>query len=260
VAPGGDAQFNVAIRTALVDELAGRLSFGVGSGIVWDSDADEEYRECLLKGLVLERRHESFELLETLAWSPGSGFVLLDEHLDRLSRSAAYFGVPVRQARVRRALDDAVADARDAQRVRLLVEPGGHPRVETSALAVSAPTVRACLALEPIDPSDRFYYHKTTRRAEYDRRRCRHCEDVILWNRNGEITESTVANVVVDLRGTLVTPPVYSGLLAGTARAALLRERRIVESVVTAADLLDARAVWLVNSVRGWRRVERVEH
>jgi len=55
-APGGpsglgEAVFNVAIRTAVVADGAGR--YDVGSGIVWDSDADAEYAECLLKARVL---------------------------------------------------------------------------------------------------------------------------------------------------------------------------------------------------------------
>jgi para-aminobenzoate synthetase/4-amino-4-deoxychorismate lyase len=83
VAPGGDAQFNVAIRTALIDERQGRISYGVGSGIVWDSIASAECAECLLKGAVLGRVPAEFELLETLRWSPGNGFFLLDRHLRR---------------------------------------------------------------------------------------------------------------------------------------------------------------------------------
>ena len=46
-----EAAFSVAIRTV---ELAGeRGRLGIGSGVVWDSDADEEYEECLLKAQFL---------------------------------------------------------------------------------------------------------------------------------------------------------------------------------------------------------------
>ena len=50
-APDGTAAFNVAIRTAVVADGAAR--YDVGSGIVWDSEADAEYAECLLKARVL---------------------------------------------------------------------------------------------------------------------------------------------------------------------------------------------------------------
>jgi para-aminobenzoate synthetase/4-amino-4-deoxychorismate lyase len=260
VRPGGDAQFNVAIRTAVVDRVAGRLSFGVGSGIVWDSDAGAEYRECLLKGDVLLRRTPNFELLETLAWSPDVGFAYVGEHLERLARSAAHFAVPLQTRRARSALDRAVASSSAPLRVRLLVDLGGEPRVECAPLEVLPPVVRACFARQPIDREDRFYYHKTTHRAEYERRRCDRCEDVILWNEDGDVTESIAANVVVEREETLVTPPVSAGLLAGTARAALLRECRIVQSRVTRDDLCAARRAWLVNSVRGWRALQLDPH
>ena len=49
IAPGGTMQFNVAIRTiSLFDD--GRAVFNVGGGIVFDSTAESEYEECLLKG------------------------------------------------------------------------------------------------------------------------------------------------------------------------------------------------------------------
>lgn len=47
----GTAVFNVAIRTAVLVGGTGRYS--VGSGVVWDSEADAEYDECLLKARVL---------------------------------------------------------------------------------------------------------------------------------------------------------------------------------------------------------------
>lgn len=54
--PDGSAAFSVPIRTAILREgddgsLGGRL--GIGSGVVWDSDADSEYDECLLKAQFL---------------------------------------------------------------------------------------------------------------------------------------------------------------------------------------------------------------
>jgi anthranilate/para-aminobenzoate synthase component I len=53
LAPGGVAQFNLAIRTAWHDPAAGRLTCGLGAGITWPSDPEAEYRETLLKGRFL---------------------------------------------------------------------------------------------------------------------------------------------------------------------------------------------------------------
>ena len=77
--------------------------------------------------------------------------------------------------------------------------------------------------------------------------------DVLLWNERNEITEATNANIVVDLEGELLTPPVSSGLLAGTFRNHLLAEGIIREEVVLVADLDRCQAIYLVNSVRKWR-------
>ena len=61
--------------------------------MVWDSTAEGEYEECLLKARVLTAQRPEFSLLESLRWRPGEGFWLLDEHLQRLQGSAAYFDV-----------------------------------------------------------------------------------------------------------------------------------------------------------------------
>ena len=53
----GTAAFSVAIRTATLTPAAAggsRGRYSVGSGVVWDSRADDEYDECLLKARVLE--------------------------------------------------------------------------------------------------------------------------------------------------------------------------------------------------------------
>ncbi len=48
ISPNGDMCFNVAIRTAVMS-ADGTGQIGIGSGLVSDSKADEEYDECLLK-------------------------------------------------------------------------------------------------------------------------------------------------------------------------------------------------------------------
>ena len=47
IAPSGDACFNVAIRTLMMEN--GAATMGVGGGIVYDSDPAAEYAECQLK-------------------------------------------------------------------------------------------------------------------------------------------------------------------------------------------------------------------
>jgi para-aminobenzoate synthetase/4-amino-4-deoxychorismate lyase len=253
VRPGGDARFNVAIRTAVVDEARGTVTFGIGSGIVWDSDATDEYEECLLKAAVLDRRPPQFELLETMRWTPGQGFFLLQRHLQRLSDSADYFGFVCRPDEVMRALDETVAGGETPLRVRLLVDSHGRIRVERAPLQASPSPLRVGLAVDPIDPADTFLYHKTTNRAVYERARRTGLDDVILWNPKGEVTEATIANIVVEMNGSLVTPPIDCGLLAGTFRAELLESGEVHEATVSVKDITRPRRLWLVNSVQEWR-------
>ena len=152
-----------------------------------------------------------------------------------------------------------MAGATAPQRVRLLVSEGGATRPSSTALVPAVEPARVRLAQTPIDSSDRFLFHKTTRRAVYESRQESDVDDVLLWNERGELTESTIANIVVELDGVLVTPPVEAGLLAGVERAELLDAGRVVEGTVSVDDLARATGLWLVNSVRGWRRAVVVE-
>lgn len=54
IRPGGDAVFNVAIRTLLLDATSGAARYGVGGGITADSTANREYDEVLAKCAVLQ--------------------------------------------------------------------------------------------------------------------------------------------------------------------------------------------------------------
>ncbi len=254
------AHFNVAIRTVAIDRDKDTAEFGVGSGIVWDSVDRDEYDECLVKASILVHREPAFELLETIGWTPVAGFALLDGHLARLRSSARYFDVPLPgDDALRAALGDATRDRSTASRVRLLVDRRGRLRCEATDLLAAAPAVlRAVLANEPVDLRDVFLYHKTTRRAVYEeaRRRRPDADAVILWNRDREVTEGTEANIIAEIDGRRVTPPVECGLLPGVMRAALLASGDVVEQRVSIDQLQRAGRVWLINSVRGWMNVE----
>jgi branched-subunit amino acid aminotransferase/4-amino-4-deoxychorismate lyase len=196
-----------------------------------------------------------FDLLETMRWAPREGWYLLDRHLARLETSARHFGFVCPANQIRDALDRAVRSADRPLRVRLLLAADGTVRVEHAPLEHREGAWRVRLAEHPVDPSDEFLYHKTTNRAIYEGARRPDCDDVILWNPAGEVTETTIANLVVeDIAGggRRVTPPVACGLLPGTLRAELLATGAVSEKRVTVERLRAAARFWLVNSVRGW--------
>lgn len=255
--PGRMAQFNVAIRTLQVDRRAHRAVYGIGSGIVWDSDAGREYEECRSKALVLQPVPD-FQIQTTLRWEPASGYGLLPRHLARLERAARYFDFVWDPDAVQAALArQAASFPAAARRVRLLVARDGAPTVESGPAPVpSAAPRRVALAHRPVDTSSPFLFFKTTLRRAYDDARARRpdVDDVILWNEQGEITESTICNVAVRRDGRWITPPVSCGLLAGVLREELLARGELQEGVITRAEFEAAPDIALFNAVRGWMK------
>ncbi len=257
--PGRRAEFNVAIRTLLLHKSSRCVRYAVGGGITWDSTAAGEYDECLLKAAFLNREVPVFDLLETMLWD-GDHFFLLEEHLDRLEKSAAYFGCLCDTRAVRGALDALAGPWKGrVAKVRLLLARNGRTTVTAGPAPPPQPmTLR--WAKTPVDDSDAFLFHKTTHRRVYDEAFGRRdsADDVLLWNGRGEVTESCLANVLVKRDGVWYTPPVSSGLLAGTMRGHLLETGQIREAVISRDAVRQASEVALINSVRGWIPVARI--
>ncbi|HSW38807.1 MAG TPA: chorismate-binding protein, partial [Acidobacteriota bacterium] len=258
IGPCRRAQFNVAIRTAIIDRAGGCAEYGAGGGIVADSIPEEEYAEALLKARIFIEERPAFSLLETILWTPADGYFLLDYHLRRIAGSASYFAYPLDMERVKKRLAlEAENFGKMTVRVRLLVDDRGNEDIETILLppGVLPRKARVCMAPWPVDSEDLRLYHKTTSRGVYDAARagCKDCDDVLLYNERGELTESSVANIVVEIDGELVTPPAASGLLEGTFRAFLLEQGVIGERVVRQDDLKRCSRIFLINSVRKWQ-------
>jgi para-aminobenzoate synthetase/4-amino-4-deoxychorismate lyase len=254
--PGGHATFSVAIRTLAIDARRGVAECGIGSGIVIDSTADAEYAEWLVKRRFLLRATAGFELIETLRLEAGK-YWLRERHLERLCASAAHFGFAGDAARIDAVLEAEAVRHRDGVwRVRLLLDRSGNARTQAFALEATPARLRYALAATPVDSGDEFLAHKTTQRAAYDRHAPPPgCYDTLLWNERGEVTEFTRGNVVVELDGRRVTPPLSCGLLAGVLRAEMLARGDIVEAIVRVDDLPRASGIWFINSVRGELRM-----
>jgi para-aminobenzoate synthetase/4-amino-4-deoxychorismate lyase len=200
-----------------------------------------------------------FSLLTSVLWTPEDGFFLLDQHLQRLERSANYFGFAYSRPVIQQHLQQLTVSLSQPHKVRLTVDSVGHPAGEAVPLVLTDRPVQAVLAAEPVDAANPFLYHKTTNREIYDRALAARpgppavAEEVIMWNHQGEITEATIANVVVRRGAALYTPPVACGLLPGVFRAYLLAQGRIQERAITIPEFYVADQVFLINSVRRWR-------
>jgi len=259
IQPGGNCSFNVAIRTLLLDSERGMVTFGVGGGVTYDSNAESEYRECVLKSSFLRVRNEPFDLLESILLENGNYF-LLTRHLTRLRASATYFGFPFNERHVSKLLEEVSSEYNEGNwKVRLLSSASGEVDCEVTRVVASTQPVKVRLAEEAVDTANPSLYHKKTSNYQAVSRQLKlskDLDDLIFWNENGEVTESGVANLVRDVNGQLVTPPVACGLLPGTFRAELLAEGKIVEGKIRVEELRAVRQFFLINSVHRWRAAE----
>jgi len=257
-APDGSASFNVAIRTLTLRGQDGEL--GIGGGIVWDSRADAEYDECLLKARYYEIGRKPLELIETLRFDPREGFTRLDLHLARMEASAETFGIPYDRAAALQSLDAAVASAGDPRRVRLTVDEQGKFGCTAASLGERASLWRYAVSPVRVNSGDLLLRHKTTWREMYEEEHARlsreaGCDEVLFLNERGEVAEGSRTNVFVRIGGKLFTPPHSGGLLNGCLRREMLANGECEERVLTLAEL-EKNEVWLGNSLRGLIRAQ----
>jgi len=268
ISPHRKAVFNVAIRTVVVDQKTRRAEYGVGSGIVHDSGTQDEYNECLLKAKFLHENPNEFSLFETIRWDPGKRWSHLQLHLRRLKSSAEYFGFPFSRqsflAAVRK-LEKALSSRRRPMRVRLLLERNGSIRTDVAPLEELKDPVLIGLSATPVNPADRFLYHKTTNRKLYDSAleiaEQKGLFDMIFRNQQGEITEGARSNIVLRIDHQFVTPPLMSGVLAGTYREYLIRGKKwhLKEKILYPDDILSADEIFVCNALRGLVKVRLSE-
>jgi para-aminobenzoate synthetase/4-amino-4-deoxychorismate lyase len=260
ISPRRKASFNVAIRTLLVDKKRQRAEYGIGGGIVWDSSSADEYAEALLKAQVLTRQSVPFSLLETILWTPQNGFFLWEKHIVRMLDSAAYFDIPILKEKLEEYLEEISSQFIEARRVRVLLDQSGKLSCESTHFEIGDgnQALNVLLAKEPIDSNDVFLFHKTTHREVYEaaRKGLEKWEDVLLHNESGELTEFTIGNLVVELNGQLLTPPISCGVLAGTFRAHLVETAQVLERTITVDQLRNCTKIFRVNSIRQWQRVD----
>ncbi len=261
IRPDGQVVASVPIRTAVVDRRSGRAIWPVGAGITADSDAADEYAECLLKAKAARTTPVvgAEGLFETLRLEMGV-LTRRDAHVRRLAESARYLGLPWDAAAADAALDAcAAAHPSGLWRIRLVLDADGRCACTAEPFADAPERVwRVGLAPLPVAADDWRLFHKTVDRERYDTARRAHplLDDVIFCRPDGRVTESTIANVVVELDDGRWTPPVGDGLLPGVYRGTLLAAGTIGERSLTVDDVRSARRVWLINSLRGWMEAE----
>ena len=256
IEPGGDAAFNVLIRTLELTDGSGSARLGLGSGLVVDSIAADEWAECLIKGEFVNRAAEAVDLIETMRLDPHEGIVELDRHLDRLARSAEELGFVFDRHGARNELQAATFGKKQPAVARLLLSPTGTMAIEVRPLdEFPAEPVKVAVRPLPVAAEDYRLRHKTTARSFYDdARRDSGAFEVVFTDAEGRLTEGSFTNVFVERDGRLLTPPLERGLLPGILRSQLIDQGRAVEADLTPEDLRGG--FFVGNIVRGLIRAE----
>jgi para-aminobenzoate synthetase/4-amino-4-deoxychorismate lyase len=249
LAPGGEASFNVAIRTLTIRAGEAVARLGLGAGIVADSRAADEWDECLAKGAFLAGE-TGFDLIETMRFDPAEGVIELDRHLARMKRSADALGFRFDRHDARNELQAATFRLREERMLRLLLSPSGAVAIEGRPIPPHPEEpVTVAVATLPVASEDFRLRHKTTDRAFYIEGRQRSgAFECLFRDADGFFTEGSFTHIFVeDAHGRLLTPPLSRGILPG-----ILRERLIEEGEAIEADLRELPGEFYVgNDVRG---------
>ncbi|MYL53681.1 aminodeoxychorismate synthase component I [Pontibacillus yanchengensis] len=261
ITPERDAVFNVPIRTVWINHENNEAVYGTGGGITWDSTSEGEYEELQTKAKLLTEKRRSFELLESMLLDDGF-YPLYSFHVRRLQKSAYYFGFELDLNNLTETLRNvSVQYPVNKWKIRLLLSKEGNITAEAHPLTMMNEPVLCSVSTSSINSENPFLYHKTTNREVYVDKMNEAPEgalSVLLWNEKDEATEFTIGNLVVEKEGEYVTPPVSSGLLAGTFREQLLENGLLKEEVIRIDEVYEAESIWMINGVRGWLRVNLI--
>ncbi|PWQ92378.1 aminodeoxychorismate synthase component I [Leucothrix pacifica] len=285
ITPDNDFTFNVPIRTLTFPNAENIGSLGIGGGIIYESDASDEWRESKLKARFLTGMNEQFKLIETFLYETATGEIpRLERHLERLKSSADFFGIPLRISNVREAITDYVSGLSSDnmseraevsgtaktklqnRKVRLLLDDSGQCILSSEAIedshADASDTQKTQLpkvALSPfkVEADNLFRQHKTTNRKlyndEFTKYESQGFYDVLFLNEQGNIAEASRHNLFIEKGGVLFTPPIKDGALPGVMRSDLLasQQHHVIEQSLSLEDITSADHVYLSNSVRG---------
>lgn len=259
--PGGKAVFNVAIRTLLIEKNKGEM--GIGGGIVADSGARDEYEECKLKGLFLtKKREKDFQLIETLPFQ--KTYRYLNLHLKRMKESALYCEYPFNRLIIIELLDRLKKRLNPdfLYKIRILLNRNGVFKVTHEKIKHLDAPFRITVSTNRINSCNWYQYFKTTNREFYNREwkkaQQKGYYDTIFLNEKNQVAEGAVTNVYAEKNGIIYTPPIECGILDGTIRQVMLKKKNVKEKILRISDLKKADAVYISNSVIGFRKAKLI--
>jgi len=248
--------FNVPIRTLSINKKSGKGEIGLGSGIVWDSIADEEFEETKLKGKFLTEPTKLYEIIETMLIENGKIF-LFNEHLYRMKQTAEFFLFTFNINKIRNKINSILKKLDNKKyKLKISLNKWGRLNLFISSIIEHNKEIKVILSNKQIDSRNKFQYFKTSNRQLYDSEYKKISKqgffDVIYFNGNGELAEGAITNIFIYKNDVISTPPINAGILPGVYRKYLLKNNSsIIERKLIKEDLIEADKIILTNSVRG---------
>ncbi|CKK04318.1 para-aminobenzoate synthase component I [Neisseria meningitidis] len=234
--------------------------YGVGSGIVIDSDPAAEYRECGWKARFLNELRPDFGIFETLRVE-NRRCALLDRHLCRLKTAAQALNLPLPDG-CENQIKQYIAHLPDgAFRIKALLASDGIS-LSRAVLNHLADKQRVIISPTILPAQNYLRRFKTTHRALFDQAwqtaETQGAFDSLFFNSDGILLEGGRSNVFVKHRGQWLTPSLDLDILNGIMRQAVLDEpqkylqtNQVIETHITQKTLREAEEIRLSNALRG---------
>lgn len=260
---GFEGTFNVVIRTLSLTPLSDGIYqgiYGVGSGIVIDSDPAAEYRECGWKARFLNELRPDFGIFETLRVE-NRQCALLDRHLCRLKAAAQALNLPLPDG-CENQIKQYIAHLPDGSfRVKALLASDGIS-LSRAVLNHLADKQRVIISPTVLSAQNYLRRFKTTYRALFDQAwqtaETQGAFDSLFFNSDGILLEGGRSNVFVKYQGQWLTPSLDLDILNGVMRQAVLDEsqkylhtNQVIETHITQKTLQEAEEIRLSNALRG---------
>ncbi len=240
-----ECNFSVPIRILERKIQENFFTFSQGGAIVIKSDTKDEWEECKTKKLFLGDSID-FDLIETILIKNNTP-QLYFEHLKRLNDSCKTFGFKFNND----LFDEKFLNNKIA---RIVLKHSGEYEIQYRDFDLIK-TNKIQISKTKLYSKNSFLFHKTTFKPwyleSYEKIKRGEIFDTIFLNEKGELTEGSRSNILLEINGTLYTPPVECGLLNGVFRQKLLNENKIKEKILKYDDIFKAQKIYLINSIRG---------
>jgi len=223
------------------------------------SDTSEAVIPAADDGLL--RGDGVFEVIRLYAGRPFA----LDEHLDRLERSAAAIELPIEREPFEAEISALLAEFGEHEaQLRLVVTRGGKrlaftenlpPYASRDQASVATVTYSPTLILNGVKSLSYAANMQATRIAK-----ARGADEAMLVRPDGIVLEAPTSTVFwVSAEGALRTPGLDIGILASITRDRLVRELEVEEGAFPLDDLLGAKEAFLASTVREIQAISAVD-